>query len=91
MGKPLTARTGYNDAGQTIEITQQLTEAQFREIERLLDRPRERFKGWPDRFVFDPPTPAHGSRLRGYLRSQRITHGYEKRYTWLQAAPAGAV
>ncbi|HEY3830194.1 MAG TPA: hypothetical protein VGL57_13455 [Solirubrobacteraceae bacterium] len=89
MGKPLTVKDGYNDTGQTIEITQQLTEGQFREIGRILGRPPERFKGWPDRFVFDPPTNAHGSRLRDYLRSQQIAHGYEKRYTWLQPSQAG--
>jgi hypothetical protein len=89
MDKSLTVKDGYNDAGQTIEISQQLTEAQFRAIERILDRPRERFKGWADKFVFDPPTNAHGSRLRDYLRSQRIAHNYEKRYTWLQPSQAG--
>ncbi len=87
MGKR--TRVGYNDAGQTIEITQKLTEAQFREIERILDRTPERFKGWPERFVFDPPTNAHGGRLRGYLRDNRIAHNYEKRHTW-QPAAAGA-
>ncbi len=89
MGKPHT-KVGYTDTGHTVEITQTLTEAQFREIERILDRPPERFKGWPDRFVFDPPTNAHGSRLREYLRSERIAHGYEKRYTWTQPTAAVA-
>jgi hypothetical protein len=90
MGTSLTVKDGYNDAGQTVEITQQLTELQFREIERILDRSRERFKDWADKFLFDPPTNAHGSRLRNYLRSQRIAHDYEKRYTWVQPKPAGA-
>jgi hypothetical protein len=87
MGESL--NDGYNDAGHTIEITQRLTEAQFREIERILDRLPERFKGWPDRFVFNPPTNAHGSRLRDYLRSHQIAHGYEKRYTWPRASQTG--
>lgn len=86
MGNPPTAKDGYNDAGQTVEITQTLTEVQFREMERILHRTPERFKGWPDRFVFDPPSNAHGSRLREYLRSQRIAHNYEKRYTWVHPA-----
>lgn len=89
MGHPPTTKDGYNDSGQTVEITQTLTEVQFREIERILERTPERFKGWADRFVFDPPSNAHGSRLRQYLRSQRIAHNYEKRYTWI--APAAAV
>jgi hypothetical protein len=89
MGETLTVKDGYNDAGHTIEITQRLTEGQFREIERILDRPPERFKGWPERFVLNPPTNAHCSRLRDYLRSQQIAHGYEKRYTWRQRSQAG--
>jgi hypothetical protein len=89
MGKT-PSKVGYTDAGHTVEITQTLTEAQFREIERILDRPPEKFKGWPDRFVFSPPTNAHGSRLREYLRRERIAHGYEKRYTWKQPTAAVA-
>jgi hypothetical protein len=89
MGETLTVKDGYNDTGQTIEITQQLTEGQFREIERILDRTPERFKGWAELFVFGPPTNAHGSRLRDYLRSEQIAHGYEKRYTWVGPSQAG--
>jgi hypothetical protein len=77
---------GYNDAGHTVEITQTLTETQFREIEGILGRPPERFKEWAERFVFDPPTNAHGSRLRSYLRNHRIAHGYEKRFAWVAAS-----
>jgi hypothetical protein len=81
---------GYNDAGHTVEITQKITETQFRAIERILGRPPERFKDWAEKFAFDPPTNAHGARLRSYLRSHGIAHDYEKRFTWVAACSAGA-
>jgi hypothetical protein len=86
MGRSLTDNDGYKDAGQTVEIAQQLTERQFREIERILDRPPARFKAWSDRFAFNPPTNEHSSRLRSYLIAQGICHWVEQRTIW---TPAG--
>lgn len=81
---------GYNDAGHALEITQQITEPQFRAIERILGRPPERFKDWAEKFVFDPPTSGHGARVRSYLRSNGIAHGYEQRFAWVAASSADA-
>jgi len=90
MNAKAAAVFGYNDAGHTVEIKQTLTEAQFRDIERILGLPPQRFKEWAEMFVFDPPTNAHGSRLRSYLRNHRIAHGYEKRFAWVPPSPAVA-
>jgi hypothetical protein len=68
---------GYRYAGETIEITQPLGEAQFRAIEAILGEPPQRFKEWAQHFVFTLSTPGIGRRLRGYLRRQRIAHTTE--------------
>jgi hypothetical protein len=79
---------GYRYSGETIEVTQQLTEGQFRASEAILGLPPQRFKGWAEHFVFTPSTPGIGRRLRAYLRRQRIAHTTELLQTFI-VEPAG--
>lgn len=71
MGRSLTVTDSYNDAGQTVEITQQLTERQFQEIERILDRPRERFKVVARQVCIRPRVEADCSTVRSPPRGCR--------------------
>jgi len=87
MSATATPVRGYNATGETVEITQELTERQYRQIQRLVgEPPGGRFKEWCELFFFDPPTPKHGRDLRAYLRKEGIVHGYEQRYTWATRA-----
>jgi hypothetical protein len=82
MTHTVTVNPGYRYTGETVEISQKLTEEQFRRIEDILSRPPERFKDWADKFFFDPATPSLGDQLREYLREQRIAHSVERRETF---------
>ncbi len=68
---------GYRYTRETIEITQQITEAQFRTIEQILGWQPQRFKDWADFFTFEPSTPSVARRLRRYLSEQPIAHTSE--------------
>jgi hypothetical protein len=78
---------GYRYSGESIEITQQISERQFRAIEDILCRRPQRFKGWAEHFCFDPPTPGLAEALRAYLREQRIAHTTERLETFALEDP----
>ncbi len=87
MGDTLTVNPGYRQTGESIEISQKLTEAQFRRIEEILCRQPQRFKEWAEEFHFDPGSPGLGDQLREYLREQRIAHSVERRETFAPDDP----
>ncbi len=73
---------GYEYAGETIEVTQTITEVQFRHVEAILSREPSRSKAWAERFVFEPFGPREAERLRSYLRDESIAHTTERLETW---------
>ena len=79
-------RNGYRYAGESVEIRQSVTERQFRAIERILGVPPSRFKGWAEKFYFDPPDPRRAAALLRYLRDQNISHSIERLDTWTPQA-----
>jgi hypothetical protein len=68
---------GYRYTRETVEITQKITEAQFRAIEQILGWQPQRFKDWAEFFTFEPATPGVARRLRRYLSEQPIAHTSE--------------
>jgi hypothetical protein len=86
-------RQAYRYDHECIDVEQEITEAQFREIERILGQPPQRFKEWCDRFYFQLLTREQAARLCGYLADQQIVHAIELRQTWdsgtLAPAPSG--
>jgi len=87
-------RNGYRYDGESVEISQPITEQQFRAIERILGEPPQRFKSYAQAFHFQPGDPRRASALLEYLAAQRIPHSTELCQTWAAehdtAAPAGA-
>lgn len=75
-------RSGYRYAGESVEISQPITEAQFRAVERILGEPPARFKSYAEAFHFQPTDPRRTSGLLGYLRRQGISHSIELLGTW---------
>ena len=75
-------RNGYRYDGESVEIDQPITEQQFRAIERILGEPPARFKGWAERFCFDPPDPGRAAALLKYLGEQNLSHSLERLETW---------
>jgi hypothetical protein len=91
MSETIRVMPGYRHSGETIEVTQQLREPQFRAIETILGLPPQRFKEWAEHFVFTPSTPGIGRRLRAYLRRERLAHTTELLQTFvLEDRPAAA-
>jgi hypothetical protein len=78
MSDTFTVNPGYRYAGETIEITQAITEEQYRRIEDILCRAPEHFKAWSEHYVFEPATGGLAEQLRGYLREQQIAHTTER-------------
>jgi hypothetical protein len=74
---------GYRYSGETVEITQKLSERQFRAVEAILGHPPQRFKEWAEHFVFTPSTPGIGRRLRAYLRRHGVAHTTELLQTFV--------
>jgi hypothetical protein len=73
---------GYYYDGETVEVSQKLTEKQYRKIEDILGRDRERFKEWSAEYQFDPETHGLVEELCAYLREQRIAHSVDRRETF---------
>jgi hypothetical protein len=82
MTYTLAISPGYRYDGETVEISQKLTENQYRKIEGILGRDRERSKEWAAEFHFDPETHGLVEELCAYLREQRIAHSVERRETF---------
>lgn len=82
MSDTFRVNAGYRYAGETIEITQAITEEQFRHIEDILCHQPARFKEWAERFVFEPATGRLAGQLRNYLREQQIAHSTERLETY---------
>lgn len=74
----------YELAGLQVEIRSALTLAQFRAVERLLDRPPARHKEWSEKFVFtlDESQPFVTMALLEYLREQKLPHEVERQEVW---------
>lgn len=85
MSDTLTVKDGYQYDGEEVVITQRITEADFREVETILDRDPERFKAWAEMFCFTPPNTPATARLCAYLREQRIAHRVERREAFTPA------
>jgi hypothetical protein len=83
-------RQAYRYDHECVDVEQEITEAQFREIERILGQPPQRFKEWCDRFYFQSLTREQAARLCGYLADQQIVHAVELRQTWNSSTPASA-
>jgi hypothetical protein len=75
-------KNGYRYAGESVEIPQSVTEAQFRTIEQILGEPPARFKDWAEKFYFEPTNPRRATTLRKYLRNHNIAHSLERTETW---------
>jgi hypothetical protein len=82
MNRTAVTNAGYRYAGESIEIPQSITEAQFRTIEQILGEPPARFKDWAEKFYFEPTNPRRATALRKYLRDQNIAHSLERTETW---------
>ena len=82
MNRTAATNVGYRYAGESIEVPQSITEAQFRTIEQILGEPPARFKGWAEKFYFEPTDPRRATALRKYLRDQNIAHSLERTETW---------
>jgi hypothetical protein len=90
MGDTPTTKDGYQHDGHTVEITQAITEEQFRRIEEILGHPPARFKDWAETYHFSAPDTATAERLCEYLRGQKVRHAIERRETHTPAErPAG--
>jgi hypothetical protein len=87
MNNTFRVNPGYHYSGESIEITQAITEEQFRAIEDILCRAPQRFKSWAEHFCFDPATPGLAEHLRAYLREQRIAHTTELLQTFALEDP----
>lgn len=81
-------RNGYRYAGESVEIPQSITEAQFRAIEQILGEPPARFKEWAEKFHFEPTDPRRAAVLLRYLRDENISHSIERLETWAPEAPS---
>jgi hypothetical protein len=81
-------RNGYRYAGESVEIPQSITEAQFRAIEQILGEPPARFKEWAEEFHFEPTDPRRAAALLRYLRDQNISHSIERLEMWAPEAPS---
>jgi hypothetical protein len=81
MNRTAVTNAGYRYAGESIEIPQSITEAQFRTIEQILGEPPARFKDWAEKFYFEPTNPRRATTLRKYLRDQNIAHSLERTET----------
>jgi hypothetical protein len=73
---------GYHYSGETIEITQKLTEEQFRAIEDILCRAPKPFNRTAERTVFKASISEHAERVRAYLCEQRLPHTTTLRQTF---------
>ena len=74
--------SGYRLLERTVDIHAPLTEAQFRDIHRLLDQPPGRFKGWPDSYVLDLTDAAEPDRVLAYLREHNLAHTVAEERHW---------
>jgi len=91
MSDTLTIKDGYQHDGGEVVITQAIAEADFREVETILDRDAEQFKAWAEMFCFTPPDTPASDRLCAYLRENQIAHRVERReaYTPTPATESG--
>ena len=80
--------SGYRLLERTVDIHAPLSEAQFRDIHRLLDQPPGHFKGWPDNYVFDLTDAAEPGRVLAYLREHNLAHTVAEEGHWPPQPPA---
>lgn len=78
MSDPVT----YTTVERDIDIFSRLTEAQFERCHALTHRIPGRFKGWPDRFMFEARDDADLLALQNYVIEQGLPHRITTTREW---------
>lgn len=77
----------YEATETCVEVTEGMTEAQFRRVGEILEQPLGRFKGWSRHFVFmvdtDPSEAFTTHVLAEFLREQGLAHKVTVEHTWV--------
>jgi hypothetical protein len=79
-GESRESMKGYRVTNRAVIVNSQLTEPQFREIEKILEQPPERHKAWAESYVFTVFSHVLAESLLDWLRNRKIPHAVEIMY-----------